>query len=213
MDKKKGLAELSRMTQEYGGYDLELKQIWTVGHSNRSIQDFLDLAICHGVTTIADIRSYPTSSKYPHFNRESLGDSLAKAGIKYVHLPQLGGRRGVQPDVDRTLNVGWTNPSFRNYADYTLSDSFKAGLDDLIKLGLESNTAYMCSEAVPWRCHRTILSDVFHGRGWRIYHILDKSVTVSHLAGKWGATPLFGDKGTPIYPGENLDLFSSLTFT
>jgi uncharacterized protein (DUF488 family) len=152
-------------------------QIWTVGHSNRTETGFIDLLRSFDITTLADIRTFPGSAKYPHFNKESLALKLADCGIRYVHLPQLGGRR--KPKTD-SVNTAWRNSAFRGYADHMGSTDFKEGIKLLEQMALESRTAYMCSEAVWWRCHRALVSDHLKNSGWKVDHIMDKGKSQEH---------------------------------
>lgn len=123
----------------------------------------------HGVGAVADVRAYPGSRRLPHFNRESLADSLATRRIDYHHLPALGGRRRPRPDAPPT---GWRVAGFQAYADYMTTPEFAAALHDLEKLVEARRCAVMCAEVVPWRCHRTLISDALLGRGYRVLHII-----------------------------------------
>ena len=143
--------------------------VLTVGHSTHSIEEFVQLLQAHGVTRIADVRTIPRSRHNPQFNADSLPKSLKKAGIGYVHLADLGGLR----HADRTsLNTGWRNASFRGYADYMQTPKFKEALKNLIKLAQQGQIALMCAEAVPWRCHRSLIADALLVRGVRVEHII-----------------------------------------
>lgn len=145
---------------------------YTVGHSNRSLGDFIDLLRESRVGHIADIRKIPASRANPQFNGASLADSLAAAGISYGHAAALGGLRGKDRSVLPGVNAFWTNGSFHNFADYALSVEFRAGLDRLVEAGRDRPTAIMCSEAVWWRCHRRIIADHLLARGETVQHIL-----------------------------------------
>lgn len=151
--------------------------IWTVGHSNRSIEDFLALLRAHGIRQLVDVRRYPGSRAFPHFNREALAASLRNAGIEYAHFPELGGRRQPRPDSPNTV---WKDPAFRAYADYMETGEFAAGLERLIEFAERSPTAIMCSEAVWWRCHRSMISDALKARGIRVEHIMSEDRTDEH---------------------------------
>jgi uncharacterized protein (DUF488 family) len=120
------------------------------------------------IELIADVRSYPGSRRFPQFNKESLEISLPQNKIQYVHIKELGGRRKANPD---SKNKGWRNISFRGYADYMETDSFKDGINELVKIALTQRAAYMCSEAVWWRCHRSMISDYLKSEGWNVLHI------------------------------------------
>lgn len=152
--------------------------IFTIGHSTRPIADFLGLLARSSIARLVDIRAFPGSRRYPHFNREALASELPAAGIAYLHRPSLGGRRRLSPDAPPS---GWRNDSFRAYAEYMRTPAFRAALDELIELGVTKRTAIMCSEAVPWRCHRTLVSDALTARGVQVEHILDAGVSPHRL--------------------------------
>jgi uncharacterized protein (DUF488 family) len=144
--------------------------IFTVGHSTHPIDRFLELLGEHRIALLADVRSFPSSRRWPQFNQAALEQSLCRAGIEYRWLRRLGGRRhGVRSDSPHTA---WTHPAFRSYADYIETAEFDAGLAELIDAATKARTAYMCSEALWWRCHRRIISDVLLVRGWDVEHIL-----------------------------------------
>ena len=128
----------------------------TIGHSTRSIDEFIALLQAHAVTLLADVRTIPRSRHNPQFNKDSLPDSLSKTGIAYVHMPQLGGLRRATSD---SINAGWRNTSFRGFADYMQTREFEQALEELIRLSHDRQVAIMCSEAVPWRCHRSLIAD------------------------------------------------------
>jgi len=180
-----------------GGKGPAMTALWTIGHSTTPIDLFLATLHHAGIERLADIRSYPGSRHSPQFGQTELARELAAAGIDYVHIGDLGGRRNSQ-DVDPTINAAWRNRSFRNYADYTLTPSFEAGLTGLLGPAVERRTAYMCSEAVPWRCHRTIVSDVLVARGHSVEHLIGEQ-TKAHLPGAWGPEPRC-DNGVVTYP-------------
>lgn len=160
--------------------------VFTIGHSTQSIDAFCSQLTAHAITTLADIRSIPGSNRNPQFHAEALAHALADVGIAYIHIADLGGRRNRQPDVDPTLNAGWRNRSFRNYADYATTSRFASGLDELEGLG--GRVAVMCAEALPWRCHRTIVSDNLVARGAIVTHLMG-STTAEHALGAWGPLP------------------------
>ncbi len=149
--------------------------IYTIGHSTRSLEEFVKLLQHNGVRTLADIRRYPGSRRYPHFSRQSLQSSLAERGIDYVHFEDLGSRRKPLPD---SPNKGIRNEQFRGYADYMATPQFRDAVDRL--LAIPGRTAVMCAEAVPWRCHRNFLSDELVRRGVKVIHILGPSSTQEH---------------------------------
>lgn len=126
---------------------------------------------------VADVRSFPGSRKFPWFNKENLEITLTENKIEYTHLKKLGGRRKVNPESKHTV---WRNEAFRGYADYMDSQDFEDGLSELEKLGLEKRTAYMCSEAVWWRCHRSMISDALKVRSWTVMHIMDLEKATEH---------------------------------
>ena len=143
--------------------------LWTIGHSTLSIEDFIGKLKSFEIQLLADVRSYPGSRRYPHFNREKLNPSLADAGIRYEHFSELGGRRRARPD---SLNIAWRNESFRGYADYMETNEFRAGIDRLLNIATTQRTAIMCSEAVWWRCHRSLISDYLKVKGIEVNHIM-----------------------------------------
>lgn len=132
---------------------------------------------------------------------------LAEEGIDFRWISRLGGRRGKQP-VDPSINAGWTHPSFHRYADYALSDEFAEGLEELIDLAAGSRAApaaIMCAEAVPWRCHRSLIATALVVRGWQVVHLLGSGQVTEHRIGAWGATPVVGDDGRITYPAIDPD--------
>lgn len=141
----------------------------TIGHSTLPFEEFLGLLQIHKVEALADIRLMPMSRRHPWFAQNHLRTALPAAGIKYIHFPDLGGMRKPRPDSPHT---GWRNDHFRGYADYMETPAFEAALDRLKALILDAGTAIMCAEAVPWRCHRTLLSDSLTVRGIPVRHIL-----------------------------------------
>lgn len=147
------------------------RTIYTIGHSNRPFEDFLALLTENEIEVLADIRTVPKSRTYPYFNTESLAESLPKNGIQYVHIPRLGGLRKTKKDTP-SRNTAWENSSFRNYADYAETESFREGLSELTAIARKNRTAYMCSEAVWWRCHRRIVTDYLLAVGWKVLHIM-----------------------------------------
>jgi len=151
--------------------------LWTIGHSTRSIDEFLELLGVFRIGSLVDVRSFPGSRRYPHFNREILSGSLTAAGVEYIHMPELGGRRKAKPD---SLNMSWRNESFRGYADYMETEAFQEGIERLMKLARERRTAVMCSEAVWWRCHRSLISDYLKADGVKVLHILGGAKSEEH---------------------------------
>src|SRR5438034_8953326 len=153
-------------------------RIWTIGHSTRSIDDFISLLEQNGIKLLADVRSLPGSKRYPQFNKEALAESLSAHGIRYEHFPELGGRR--KPKAE-SRNTAWRNASFRAYADYMETDQFQKGIERLLNVTAETGaTAIMCAEAVWWRCHRSLIADYLKVRGIEVMHILDTNKVDPH---------------------------------
>jgi uncharacterized protein (DUF488 family) len=151
--------------------------IWTIGHSTRTIEEFLALLAVYRVETIADVRSFPGSRKYPHYGQQALAATLAAHGLGYAWLPALGGRRRASPD---SPNTAWRNAAFRGYADYMDSTAFKQGMIRLLDLANGLRTALMCAEAVWWRCHRALIADALCVHGIEVVHILDSRHSTPH---------------------------------
>lgn len=148
--------------------------IYTIGHSTHTIADFLAMLQSFDIEVLADIRRLPGSQKFPQFDQENLKLSSEEVGITYVYLADLGGRRKANKD---TKNTRWNNPSFRGYADYMETETFKNALTELEQIALNQKTAIMCSEAVWWRCHRSMVSDYLKAKNWHVLHIM--------FIGKW----------------------------
>jgi len=153
------------------------KTIYTIGHSTRTMDEFLTMLRSFSITRLVDVRHFPGSRKFPQFNKEALCQSLEDANIKYEHLVSLGGRR--KPQVD-SENTAWRHPAFRGYADYMETPPFKEGILQLEQFGDEATTVYMCSEAVWWRCHRSLISDYLKVQGWNVQHIMDEGKAKEH---------------------------------
>jgi uncharacterized protein (DUF488 family) len=151
--------------------------VYTAGHSTLALDAFLGLLRHRGIAGVADVRRYPASRRHPHFAREALGDSLAGAGIAYVWLPGLGGRRHGRPD---SPHVAWTNPSFRAYADHMVTPEFAAALVELLDLARQRPTALLSAEAVPWRCHRQLNAHAQVARGIQVGHIVGQAAPAPH---------------------------------
>ena len=152
-------------------------EIWTIGHSTRTIETFISLLQSFEIALVADIRRFPGSSRYPQFNKPLLEASLKKAHIGYIHMPELGGRRKPKPD---SVNTVWRSASFRGYADYMETVEFKKAIEALEELAVKQRVAYMCSEAVWWRCHRSLVSDYLKAAGWKVMHIMEEGKAVEH---------------------------------
>jgi uncharacterized protein (DUF488 family) len=154
-----------------------IKTIWTVGHSNRELSDFMSLLNQYGIEAVADVRRFPGSKRQPHFARVALEESLREHGLSYIWLPQLGGRR--RP-VAGSPNTAWRNVSFQGYADHIATEEFESGLIELLALAHERRTTLMCAELLWWRCHRALISDVLKVRKYEVIHILDERQTSEH---------------------------------
>lgn len=153
------------------------KIIYTIGHSTHSFAELLEMLQSFEVRVLADIRRFPGSRKYPQFNKDNLAPALEKNGISYIHLEELGGRRKVQTD---SPNNRWKNASFRGYADYMETKEFATAIARLEAIALKQRTACMCSEAVWWRCHRSMVSDYLKAKGWMVLHIMATGKTTEH---------------------------------
>lgn len=179
-----------------------LRTIYSIGHSNRTFDDFLALLEENEIEVLADIRTVPKSRTYPHFNTESLAETLPANGIEYMHIAKLGGLRKARKDTP-SRNTAWENASFRNYADYAETESFREGLAELTKVARQKRTAYMCSEAVWWRCHRRIVTDYLLAEGWKVLHIMaPRKTTEATLDPKAQVV----SKQEIIYPAEQQSL-------
>ena len=169
--------------------------IYTVGHSTRTLEELVEMLRAHGVAAIADVRRFAGSRRLPQFNAEHLAAELPRLGIAYLPCPLLGGRRRADPD---SVNLGWRNASFRAYADYMQTPPFLDGLMRLSEEGARRPTAMMCAEAVPWRCHRSLIADALIVRGWTVLDVMSRTKASIHKL-----TPFARAQGTFItYPGE-----------
>jgi uncharacterized protein (DUF488 family) len=169
---------------------------WTVGHSTRPIEEFLGLLDTHGIQLLVDVRTIPFSRRNPQFNQEALAQSLREAGLQYRHMPALGGRRKSRPD---SVNLGWRNQGFQGYADYMQTQEFWDALEKLADIGQKSPSVIMCAEAVPWRCHRTLIADALVNRGWTVRHIISASSLKTHTLTPFAKV----EAGRLTYPSEN----------
>ncbi|HSL42662.1 MAG TPA: DUF488 domain-containing protein [Anaerolineales bacterium] len=151
--------------------------IYTIGHSNREINEFIELLKKNKIEALIDVRKLPGSTKYPHFNQDELSQSLASADILYIHLKELGGRR--KPNKD-SINTIWKNKSFQAYADYMGTAEFLKGIDSLLEYANKNRTAIMCSEAVWWRCHRALIADYLKSAGIDVHHIMSPTSNQLH---------------------------------
>jgi len=173
--------------------------VFTIGHSTLPIEDFIAILRAYGVQTLADIRTIPRSRHNPQFNEDSLPEALRAARIDYAHIAALGGLRHTHKD---SPNKGWRNESFRGYADYMQTEEFEKALDQLIDRSRRSRTALMCAEAVPWRCHRSLVADALTVRGIPVVEILSETKFTLHKL-----TPFARVEGVGItYPPDQADL-------
>jgi uncharacterized protein (DUF488 family) len=169
--------------------------VMTIGHSTRTLQKFIRLLQAHGVTCVVDVRTVPRSQHNPQFNKASLPRSLKKVNLGYVHMPGLGGLRHAKR---HSSNTGWRNISFRGYADYMQTPEFAESLEEVIRLANHDRIALMCAEAVPWRCHRSLIGDALLVRGIRTEDIISETRRQVHTL-----TPFAKVRGTAItYPTE-----------
>jgi len=152
-------------------------ELWTIGHSTLPIEGLIETLRSFEIKVLADVRSFPGSRRYPHFNREQLNVSLADAGIEYQHFPELGGRRRARPD---STNMTWRNESFRGYADYMETAEFRQGIARLLDVARSRRTAIMCAEVVWWRCHRSLISDYLKAKGLEVRHIMASGKSEAH---------------------------------
>jgi uncharacterized protein (DUF488 family) len=184
---------------------VEMPAVFTIGHSTRTWKEFLEILRAHGIERVIDVRSIPRSRHNPQFNRESLRTKLRAARISYVHLRKLGGLRHARRD---SPNLGWRNTSFRGFADYMQTSEFDAGLQRLIKLTGQKRSALMCAEAVPWRCHRSLVGDALTVRGIRVEDIMSKTRCQLHSVTSFGR--VLGNRITyPISNASRLSLSRS----
>jgi len=146
---------------------MQLKSIWTIGHSTHTLDEFMVMLKSFQIELVVDIRSFPGSRRYPYFNKESLAVSLPENEIEYIHLRELGGRRKTTID---SRNTGWRVAAFRGYADYMETDKFNNAIKELECLAAKKRVAFMCAEAVWWRCHRSLVSDYLKHQGWTVIH-------------------------------------------
>ena len=171
--------------------------IHTIGHSTRPAADFVSLLTAHGIRTLVDVRTIPRSRHNPQFNSDTLEATLAEHGIEYVHAPELGGLRKPRPD---SINTGWRNTSFRGYADYMQTPAFQTAVNRLVERADQVPTAIMCAEALPWRCHRSLVADALMARGHEAREIVSETKATPHKL-----TPFARVDGANVtYPPEGL---------
>ena len=167
--------------------------LWTIGHSTRPIEEFTDVLRAHEIRLLVDVRTIPRSRHNPQFNADRLDESLKEADLNSVHMPALGGLRKALKD---SINSGWRNASFRGYADYMQTAEFWNALEELLMHGQQYPTAIMCAEAVPWRCHRSLIADALVTRGWEVRHIMSPENATLHILTSFAHL----EKGTLTYP-------------
>ena len=177
----------------------QTRQIWTIGHWNCPEAVFIGALDAANVQLVVDVRSIPGSRRSPQFGGEVMPQWLGDAGIGYLQMPELGGRRRKQPDIDPLINAGWQNDSFKNYADYTLTPEYEKGIERLTTLAQEQHVAIMCGEPMPWRCHRSLIANTLTARGWTVWHLSTTAKPREHELGRWGATAEVDD-GVVTYP-------------
>jgi uncharacterized protein (DUF488 family) len=151
--------------------------IWTIGHSTRSIDELLAVLQGQSIRLLADVRRYPASRRHPHFSQPVFAEALRKCGIDYLHFPELGGRRAARAD---STNTAWRVEAFRGYADYMMTDPFRAGIERLLAIAVEKRVALLCAEALWWRCHRALIADHLKAAGHTVLHILSGDKTELH---------------------------------
>ena len=173
--------------------------VWTIGHSTRTFDELVALLRAHTIDTLVDVRTVPRSRRHPQFEKDALARDLPEAAIADAHMPGLGGLR--KPRLG-SLNSGWRNEGFRGYADYMLTDEFSRHLDALIRLAAGTRTTIMCAEAVPWRCHRSLISDALAVRDVDVRHITSASAAAPHALTAWAHR----DGTRLIYPPEQGEL-------
>lgn len=156
--------------------------LYTIGHSNRTLQEFLELLEAHGIEKVVDIRTIPKSRHNPQFNQSDLRNALRRKHIRYEHMKKLGGLRHTRKNSE---NDAWINASFRGFADYMQSDDFRTGLERLKKEAHKQSVAIMCAEAVPWRCHRSMIADALVVDGWSVLHIQSRKTAKPHKRTKF----------------------------
>ena len=171
------LRQLAARLEDSGIVTTSSLAIWTVGHSTRTIQEFIDILRQYQIEIVVDVRRFPGSRRFPHFNKTAMHDALVTAGIRYEDLVELGGRRPARPD---SHNVAWRNASFRGYADYMETQPFRNGVDRLLEIARTGRTVIMCSEAVWWRCHRSMIADSLKAMDVHVFHILGMKKVQEH---------------------------------
>jgi uncharacterized protein (DUF488 family) len=179
-------------------------KLYSIGHSNRTLDAFMAILRAANVGCVADVRSYPRSRRNPQFNDDALARALGEIGVRYEHLQALGGRRAAQTPRTASPNAAWGESGFRNYADYALTESFRVGLDALCALATEDVTVMMCAER-DWRqCHRQIISDHLLSRGHEVVHLVNDDESVAAVM---SPAAQVSEEGCVVYPGTQRELF------
>ena len=179
-------------------------EIYSIGHSTHSMEDFSSLLKAYKIELLVDVRSYPGSRHVPQFDKEEIEKWLPESGIGYLHMPALGGRRKKNHEIDNSLIDGWRSVSFQNYAAYSLTNEYEKVVNNLLALGSEKRVCLMCSESVPWRCHRLIISNTLTLKGWTVRHIMTEKKTILHELNLFGAKPVVKNSKL-IYPKQPKD--------
>ena len=180
------------------------REIWTLGHWSCPPEVVLETLAVPDIELLVDVRAQPGSRRSPQFSIDTMPGWLGGAGVDYLHLPELGGRRPRQRDVDPDVNAGWQNQSFKNYADYTLTPAFEEGLRRLSTLAAERRTTVMCGEPMPWRCHRLLVANTLTARGWTVWHLMTGAEPRRHELGRWGAVPSVDEDAVVSYPPDQV---------
>lgn len=179
-------------------------EVYTIGHSTHTQEAFLKLLNDAEITQLIDVRAFPGSCKFPHFHQNQMKRWLPEHDIGYTHIAALGGRRRKSKTIDPERNAGWINQSFHNYADYTLTPEFEAGIEQLVQVASKQRIAICCAERHPSRCHRLLISNWLVAHNWEVRHILDgpkdETLIINHELRKWGAEPILQHNGQVIYP-------------
>ena len=178
--------------------------IYTIGHSTHTSDEFVSLLKTYGTELLIDVRSYPGSNYMPQFNKENIEKWLPENSIDYHHMPTLGGRRKKNHEIDESLVNGWNSTSFQNYAAYSLTKEYDEAIDHLLAFQMDKRVCYMCSESVPWRCHRLIISNTLALKGLNVHHIMTEKKTILHEIGMYGAKAV-KEGSTLIYPKQSED--------
>jgi len=155
--------------------------IYTIGHSTHDKKTFLFILKSQEIKILVDVRSYAGSKHVPHFNKENMQEWVVENGIQYLHMPELGGRRRKSIDIDESLIAGWTHVSFKNYVAYSLSIENEQGIQKVISIAATDGTCIFCSECLPWKCHRSIISNTLTARGINVWHIMSETKLDKHI--------------------------------